>query len=408
MQMTDFEKIKKICERTSRITSTVIDDFILHYAAAKDNLAREFDQRIATYKHITRQLDISWVNMLKSQYIVHRVFKADGLLRKYLNHVEIKRRPLDEQEFLTAQLAQSWRFSFSRIVGNPAPDFYQMKDVFSGESFLLYSRSTTQTLTEQTPLLWFNLIAFNGACWQTFGPVSSYQSFDEDDIFFFATEVNLNIEDEELLRQDVERNPLPYMLLLTGSRFPVTFNKKDELLILSSDHDLESLDTEPLKENFKIEYNSGVYRLSLKRWDAMPHFAVAFYDEEQAILMLTSMTERGFDALTRKLNDYGLGFPTESQIRIHPTMLVTAERIFNRKLELNPYEKLFTTESSPEAKEEIEKMNLFLQLALPAINAGKKPDIAALAKQTGVDISLAEQLVANTMEKVKGMRRGKR
>ena len=339
---------------------------------------------------------------------MHRVFKADGLLRKYLNHVEIKRRPLDEQEFLTAQLAQPWRFSFSRIIENPAPDFYQMKDVFSGESFLLYSRSTTQTLENQTPALWFNLIAFNGTCWQTFGPVSSYQRFDEDDIFFFATEVNFDIEDEDMLRQDVERNPVPYMLLLTGSRFPVTFNKKDELLILSSDHDLESLDTEALKENFRVEYNSGVYRLSLKRWDAMPHFAVAYYDEEEAVLMLTSMTERGFDALTQKLNVYNLGLPTESQIRIHPTMLVTAERIFNRKLELNPYEKLFITESSPEVNEEIEKMNLFLQLALPAINAGKKPDVAALAKQAGVDVALAEQLVANTMEKVKGMRRGKR
>lgn len=406
--MTDFEEIKKICERTSRITSTVIDDFILHYAAAKDNLAREFDQRIATYKHVTRQLEASWVNMLKSQYIVHRVFKADGLLRKYLNHAEIKRRPSDEQEFLKEQLAQPWRFSFSMIIENPAPDFYRMKDVFSGESFLLYSRSTTKTLKEQTPLLWFNLIAFNGTCWQTFGPVSSYQSFDEDDIFFFATEVNFHIEGEETLRQDVERNPVPYMLLLTGSRFPVTFNKKDELLILSSDHDLGSLDTEPLKENFKVEYNAGVYRLSLKRWDAMPHFAVAYYDEGEAVLMLTSMTERGFDALTQKLNDYGLDLPAEPQIRVHPSMLVTAEGIFNTKIELNPYGKLFTTKSSPEVKKEIEKMNLFLQLALPAINAGKKPDVEALAKQAGVDVSLAEQLVANTMDKVKEMRRGKR
>jgi hypothetical protein len=297
--MADFEEIKKICERTSRITATVIDDFLLHYAAAKDNLAREFDQRVATYKHITRQLEVSWVNMLKSQYIVHRVFKADGLLRKYLNHVEIKRRPSDEQEFLKEQLAQPWRFSFSIIVENPSPDFYRMNDVFSGESFLLYSRSTTQTLKEQTPLLWFNLIAFNGVCWQTFGPVSSYQSFNEDDIFFFATEVNFRIEDEETLLQDVERNPVPYMLLLTGSRFPVTFNKKDELLILISDHDLEFLDTEQLKEKFKVEYSSGVYRLSLKRWDGPPHFAVAYYDEEEDALTLTSMTERGFDALTK-------------------------------------------------------------------------------------------------------------
>ena len=211
-----------------------------------------------------------------------------------------------------------------------------------------------------------------------------------------------------MLRQNVEHDPVPYMLLLTGSRFPVTFNKKDELLILSSDHDLESLDTEPLKENFKVEYESGVYRLALKRWDAMRHFAVAYFDEEEAVLMITSMTERGFDALTQKLNDYDLGLPGESQIRIHPTMLVTAERIFNRKLELNPYEKLFTTESSPEVKQEFEKMNLFLQLALPAINAGKKPDVESLARQAGVDVALAEQLVANTMEKVKGMRGGKR
>jgi hypothetical protein len=198
------------------------------------------------------------------------------------------------------------------------------------------------------------------------------------------------------------------MLLLTGSRFPVTFNKKDELLILSSDHDLESLDIEPLKENFKVEYDAGVYLLSLKGWDAMPHFAVAYYDEGEAVLMLTSMTERGFAALTQKLNDYNLGLPAEPQIRVHPTMLVTAERIFNTKLELNPYGKLFTTESSPEVKEEIEKMNLFLQLALTAINAGKKPDVEALAKQAGVDVSLAEQLVANTMEKVKGMSNRKR
>ena len=405
--MIDFEEIKKICERNSGIIANVIDEFILHYAAAKDNLAREFDQRVASYKHITHQLDVSWVNRLKSQYIVHRVFKTDGLLRKYLNHVEIKRRPSDEQEFLKEQLTRPWRFSFSRIIENPAPDFYRMKDVFSGESFLLYSRSTTQILQELTPLLWFNLIAFNGACWQSFGPVSSYQSFDEDDIFFFATEVNVNVENDETLRQDVERNPVPYMLLLTGSRLPVTFNKKDELLILSSDYDLESLDTERLKANFKVEYNSGVYRLSLKRWDAMPHFAVAYYDEGEAILMLTSMTDRGFDALTEKLYDHGVRLPDEAHIRVHPTMLATAELILNRKLELNPYEKLFNIKQSPQVTQEIEKLNVFLQLVLPAINAGKNPDVEALAKQAGVDVALAEQLVANAMQKVKGMRRGK-
>jgi len=44
----------------------------------------------------------------------------------------------------------------------------------------------------------------------------------------------------------------------------------------------------------------------------------------------------------------------------------------------------------------------------PAINAGKKPDVETLAKQAGIDVSLAEQLMANTMEKVKEMRSGNR
>src|SRR5258706_11984534 len=147
--MTDFIEIKKICDRASGISTTVIDDFLLHYAAGKDNLAREFDLKIASYKHITQQADISWVRLMKSQYIIHKIFKADGLLRKYLNHEEIKRRPTRELEFLKEQLATPWRFCFSGIEGSPAPDFYQMVDVFSGDSFLLYSKSTTQTLKEQ-------------------------------------------------------------------------------------------------------------------------------------------------------------------------------------------------------------------------------------------------------------------
>jgi hypothetical protein len=52
---------------------------------------------------------------------------------------------------------------------------------------------------------------FNGACWQTFGPVVPFRSFQPDDIFFFATELNLFIETEEDLMADVEENPFPYL-----------------------------------------------------------------------------------------------------------------------------------------------------------------------------------------------------
>ncbi|HTF17398.1 MAG TPA: hypothetical protein VK658_04955 [Chryseolinea sp.] len=262
--MVNFNALKYACDQTSRISATVVDEFILHYAAAKDNLAREFDLRIASYKHLTKtEAESAWVRMLKSQYIIHRVFKSGGLLRKYLNHAEIKRRSQSEQEFLKEQLLVPWRFSFSVISATPAPDFYQMEDVLSGESFLLYSKSVTQTLKEQSAVLWFNLIAFNGSCWQTFGPLNAYQSFDLDDIFFFSTELNPGIDSEESLAQYVEKNPIPYMMLLNGAMMPVTVNKADELLIVFSEHEVESIDVEKLKDHFKVEYNSDFFRITL-------------------------------------------------------------------------------------------------------------------------------------------------
>jgi len=374
--MADFIEIKKVCDRNSSISATVIDDFILHYAVAKNNLAEEFDLKIASYRHITQETPASWVRMLKSQYIIHSIFKEDGLLRKYLNH--------------------------------PESDFYQMEDVFSGDSFLLYSKSTTLTLTEQPALIWFNLIAFNGVCWQTFGPVNAYQSFDQDDIFFFARALNSRIDSEEMLLGDVEKNPVPYMLLLTGGRMPVTVNKKDELLILRGEQEQESLDARQLKDHFKVEYNKGVFRISLKQWDEPPHLAAAYYDEEEKRLTVVSMTDRGFSALAKKMNEHGFSPAPEPQIRIHLSMLFTAEKILKKKLARDPYENLFTPETSPQAKAEIERINHFLQSVMPLINAGKKPNIAALAKEAGVDASLAERIVADAIGRIEAMKKGKR
>jgi hypothetical protein len=403
--MTDFKKLKETCDANSKFSTEVIDNFLLNYAAAKDNLSREFDQKIAVYKHITQPTDKSWVNLMKSQYIIHKVFKADGLLRKYLNHSEVKRRPAEHQEFLIQQSATPWRFSFSIITGNPAQDFYQMEDVFSGDSFLVYSRQTTAILKEQSAMVWFNLIAFNGSCWQTFGPLGAYQSFDPDDIFFYATEVNPRIDSEESLLQDLERSPLPYLLLLSGSRLPSTMNKRDEILILTAEHPVETLDTSKLAADFKVEYNDGVFRLSLEEWTAPPHLADAYYDEEENLLTVTSMTDRGFFAFINKLNAFGLNLPPDAQVRIHPSMLITTERILKRKIVLNPYDKLFKKEASPSDKATFDKLNVFLKNVIEAVNAGKKPDFDTLAKEADVDPDSAREIALHTIARIEAMKK---
>lgn len=401
--MIDFKAIRQRCETVTDLTPALIDDFILHYAAMKDNLARAFDVRMERYKHIGKA-NPAWVRMLKSQYIIHRVFCKDGLLRKYLNHVEVKKRSSTEIEYLEQQLQEPWRFSFSVLTGNPDSDFYEMEDVFTGESFLLYSKSVTKILTEQPAMLWFNLIAFNGSCWQTFGPLSAYQSFDPDDIYFFATEVNPNIDSEEALMLDVEKNPLPYMMLLHGAQIPVTINKDEEVVLLCSEEDLSAINTEKLKGTFKVEYSKGVYRLRLTNFEIFPNLASAYFDENNSRLFITAMTERGFNAVAEALNTYGVNISDDPNVRIHPSMIVTIEEVLKRNIEFDPYEKLFPKTPTPGQEEENNRLNHFLSLIISILNDGGTPDVEKLAKEAGIDMIVANDLLSIAKNQLRDIR----
>lgn len=406
--MKNFETIKLICEENSKISDKVIDEFLLYYAAERNNLEHEMDQRFAVYKHITKKLQIEWTNKLKSQYIVHKIFKKDGLIKSYLNHTALKKLDIKERNWLYSQAEQSWRFSFSIIKKRPAESFFLMEDVFSNQEFLLYSPGVKKTLEDQSIILWLNLISYNGACWQSFGPIGAYKSFEPDDIFFFATELNPDIADEQQLLANLEYNPVPYMMLLSGANFPMTYNKKDQLVQVIAEYDLETINTKGLTKSFKTEYNKGVYRLSLKNWSDPPHYAQAYFDEKKKIILLFAMTDRGFSALTEGLNEYGYNFSDDPHIRVNLPMVITASDILKRKIRLIEYDYLFSKETSPSDQENIAKLNTFFGLVMPALNAGREPDIDALAVKAGVDIQTARDLYKQIMTKFNKMDKRKK
>jgi len=384
--MKDFETIKLICEENSKISSKVIDEFLLYYAADRNNLEHEMDQRLASYKHITRKFQKEWINRLKAQYLAHKIFRKDGLIKSYLNHTALKKLNIEEKNYLEFQAEHPWRFSFSMIKINPAEDFYVMEDVFTEEEFLLFSPGVTKTLEDQSVILWLNLISFNGTCWQSYGPIGAYKSFEPDDIFFFATELKPDIVDEQELMVNLEHNPVPYMMLLSGANTPLIYNKEDQLIHVMAEYDLDSINTKSLTKSFKTEYNKGVYRLSLKNWSKPPHFSQAYFDEKRKIILLSSMTDRGFSALAEGLNEYDYNFSADPFLRINLSMISTASDILKRKIRLIEYEDLFSIETSQPDQENLDKLNTLLKSVLPDINAGREPDIEALAVKAGVDI----------------------
>jgi len=399
--MGEYEELRNICERTSRVSARVVDDYLIAYAAGHRGLEKKMNGQFDRFRHVGKELGKEVVNMLKSQYLAHKIFRQEGLLNTFLKHPALERFIGEERTYLRQQLEQPWRFSFSVVVDSPAEDFFTMEDVFSGEQYLLFSPGTSNIKASANPLLWFNLIGFNGSCWQTYGPVAYYNGFEPGDIWFYATELNPDLDEPEEVMGDVERNPLPYMMLLSGSTLPLTFHDRDQLLFLLSEHDLSALDTAGLKKEFLTEYDSGVYRISHKDWGAHPHFAQAFFDEKEKLLLFSAMTDRGFTALVEVFNTFGHDYSVEPFIRINMTMLSTASEILKKTIVLNEYLDLFEEASDPEKEKVLEDINAFIALVLPDINAGKQPDIEEAARLCGVDPETARSVVASVLERLK-------
>lgn len=398
---TDYESLRLHCERNSRISERVLDDFLLAFTAKHHGLGKKMLRHFATYRDVTSLLEKADVEMLESQFIIHKVFREGGLIEKFLRHPALDYFQGEERDFLIRGLEVPWRFSFAQIKGEPAEDFFLMEDVFSGEEYLLYSPGMTRIKAMNNILLWFNLAGFNGSCWQSYGPIAAYQCFGPGDVFFFATEKNSEIEDEAEICTDVEADPLPYMLLISGAAYPRTFHEEDEVIYLMAEYDLESLDSAGLKKSFKSEFDSGVYRFSSDTSGLHPHFAQVYFDENEKILLFTAMTETGFQNLIRDFNAFGYAYPETPYLRVRPQMVVTAEPILKTKIILNEYDGLFHEDTDPGVAEELDKMNAFVKLVLDDINAGWTPDIDAAVRKTGVSRETAEDMVRMLMEKRK-------
>lgn len=401
----DYAHIRQYCSHISKLTQHTIDDFLIHYGAQQDKLAREADEKLKPYKHITRKQDPGWEAFIKTQYIAFRIFKKDGLISRYLTHSGLKHLTAQEMSYLKHQSDTPWRFCFSEITGNPSDDFYEMEDILSGENFLLYSRGTTRTLQSGNRALWFNLLAFNGLCWQTFGPINGYKGFTADDIFFYATELNPSLQDEADIIQHIEDNPVPYMMLFSGSEMPIMINR-NELVIFQQteiDMDMPLPGKANLQKDFKSQEAGEVTLYNLKRWGGFPHFARFYHDRHKKILQLHAMTERGYQELTKKMKAAGLAVPYEADISVTMNMLTTAGSILKREIVLDEYGPLFQPETSPHEMEEIDDLNHLVQMIVTDLNAGREPNVTRLSKESGFDEQTVKEIISK-MQKVKGGR----
>ena len=399
----DYIELRKLCEKSSRIAERVVDDFLLGFAARHHGLEKKMNQAFSKYKHLSSKFEKETINLFKSQFLIHQVFREGGLIAKFLKNPALDRFLGEERSYLQLQAQVPWWFSFAEITGEPEKDFFIMRDVFSGKNYLLYSPGISGLMASSGARLWFNLIGFNGSCWQSYGPIGAFQSFGREDIYFFSSEKNPDVEDESEVQVDIENDPVPYMMLFSGAAYPRTFHKEDEMMFLMAEYDLETLDSASLRKDFKSEFDNGVYRFTHNKFGEHPHFAQVFFDEDEKILLFSSMTEIGFIKLIEDFNTYGYSFPSIPFLRVRPQMLLTTKDILKKKIVLNEYESLFHEKTDPADTKAVEDLNAFISIVLPEINAGRTPDIERAVQKTGVHIETALDMVDMIMGKRNGI-----
>jgi hypothetical protein len=120
---------------------------------------------------------------------------------------------------------------------------------------------------------------------------------------------------------DVEKNPVPYMMLLHGGNLPLVANNNEEVVMLYSEYDEVILEMGTMRQTFKVDYNDDVYRLTINDFPEFPHHAAAYYDEPTKRLAVTAVTDKGFDALVQALNASGVNVDTDKSAYICPCFI---------------------------------------------------------------------------------------
>ncbi len=402
--MSKYLEIKKICIEHSKLSGEVIDNKLVYYAAEKENLHTEFTKSLKKHAHITKDWPEAYLNFLMSELIAHRIFKKEGLIHKFLNHSFIKSLPTDQFEFLKKQAQHPWRFTFSTIVGQPSDEFFNMEDVFTEERYLLYSPGIAKSLMENYSEMWLLLVGFNGVCWQTFGLNIPLHSVHMDDIYFFATELDDSIELQEDISESINKNPIPFLLMLNISATPRIFHKNREIGYWFSHSDATdvSFETKKIKKYFTIEWNKGVYKLSTKDGTGMENLAVAYFDEEKKTISRYAFTEKGFRRLAKILNSVGFDLSDEAQNHLSFNMQLFMQTFFKSEKNIDPYLELFKKELD-EDDEQLDTANEFIAAAIEIYNKKEPVDVEKIAQQVGLDVETANEIwnsVQNTIKKL--------
>lgn len=401
--MNKYEKMEAECLKDREISEVLIDEHLIYYCAEREDLESKFAKKMSRFNHITKMMPEGWAGWLLSQYVAFQLFKKGGYAQKYLFDPSFPYRNQEDLNFIKKYIKYPWKFCFCFIEDSPAPNFFNMLDSFTDDTYLVYSPSIEKISKSHPVTQYFMLMQYNGSCWETYGTIIDFQGITISDILFYARQLDPSVNDLEDIPELIERDPLPFAMLHAGSMVPLIY-EKDSLLIFSRmEFILDSFIPEDHAEQFTIEKKKHLYRLSLKGMEGFPHFAAIYYNKNKQSMMLTAMTLEGFDELADYIELMGYELPYDALERVTPNMLNLTENILGYSISFFPYEKHFDSSEKKSGIPDEDNLNRFLEQCIQDINAGREPDIDGYAAQYGIDTETARNLVSGLLNRLNNL-----
>lgn len=338
---------------------------------------------------------------LSSQQAAYFLFKNEVQVQKWMRNT--KNLSAGEKQSIVDISKRNWTFSVSILIEDVGYNFYKMVDIFSEEEYLLYSGAMSEHLADHGVLTWFSLRFNNGKCWETYGPVIGYRSFDEDDIMYFATELYQFESENKSLSDLLNDQPLGFQMLSLYALDPIMISQGKALKHNCCQLDLLSMDPNRFLNDFVIQEEAGVTRLELISKGSHPDFAVAYFEKKKRCLYVTSMTDEGYESIQTAFAKYGILVP-ESEYRVGISMIRAAENILDTMLPTSPLESLFVEENIPTDQKDLETATQLLSLVMEDINLGIEPNIENIARESDLPYEEALELLTTMVFHIKRTR----
>ncbi len=339
-------------------------------------LNREWNRYSRRCGPFSAELKRSYLSTLRAG----QVFTSPEAARQFRNRVARKLDPRLEA-IIDLFIEHPWSYTIFDVEGIASDGLLSIR--FLGRDETLFSQEASRAAKRgETRLL--GLLFFNGRCMQSWGEIVPLDAFFEEDLHYFAGEIDPGHYSEKGLEAVLSADPLPFYLLKRYASLPQPLLFGEVARPCASSISLPDFDPERLSlcrcPTERLDKGKAL-RVSLGHGaDLRP--PTLYYEGESGTAILTAFTLEGYRKGRLALEPV-VPFPTEPQRMVSGTMQYAAWEICGTNPPWMELDESFVPDH--DSAEGLALLDRLEEAVYHCIESGRNPDLDYVCERSGAD-----------------------